>query len=219
MVTPFIITIDGPAASGKSSLANKLATELNYLHINSGLMYRAIACIIMHECIDYNNQKALNHFLNNVQINYTHKNITINGIDFKDQLYSPKILETLSEISKRISVRNKLNSLQQSIASNRNVVVDGRDAGTVVFPEAKLKIFLYADIKIRAERRFTELTKKGIQTSKEEITKNLQLRDNADLNRKFGPLKQAKDAIKIDNTNLSIYDQIEIIKNLMLKVR
>ncbi|MGE9515954.1 MAG: (d)CMP kinase [Solitalea-like symbiont of Tyrophagus putrescentiae] len=219
MEPPFIITIDGPAASGKSSLANNLAKELNYLHINSGLMYRALACIIMYENIDYKDEKSLAHLLNNIRINYNDNNITINGINFQDRLYSPGILETLAEVSKQCIVRNKLNSLQKLIASDKSVVVDGRDAGTVVFPDAKLKVFLYADIKVRAERRYAELTKQGIEISKEEIAKNLQTRDTNDLNRTFGPLKKAQDAIQIDNTNLSIQDQIEIIKNIKLQIR
>ncbi|MGE9616027.1 MAG: (d)CMP kinase [Solitalea-like symbiont of Acarus siro] len=219
MEPPFIITIDGPAASGKSSLANNLAKELNYLHINSGLMYRALACIIMYENIDYKDEKSLAHLLNNIRINYNDNNITINGINFQDRLYSPGILETLAEVSNQCIVRNKLNSLQKLIASDKSVVVDGRDAGTVVFPDAKLKVFLYADIKVRAERRYAELTKQGIEISKEEIAKNLQTRDTNDLNRTFGPLKKAQDAIQIDNTNLSIQDQIEIIKNIKLQIR
>lgn len=210
-----IIAIDGPSSSGKSSLARHLAEELNYIYIDTGAMYRAVTLWAIENKLFENNQinkKKLIDNLKNLQINFSYDRIQkksrifLNGEDVESKIRQPFVSEKVSYIAEIPEVREHLVCLQQKIGANKKVVMDGRDIGTKVFPDAEIKFFITASPKVRALRRFNELTVKGINVSYEQIYQNILERDYIDSHRTVDPLKPADDAIFIDNTNINEYE-------------
>jgi CMP/dCMP kinase len=196
-----IITIDGPSASGKGSLARRLAQDLNFLLLDSGLLYRAYA---------YCFQKKKDHGLaaalfNEIEIKNSESimNVFEKGSNITTNLRHEEIAHLASRLSSLEVTRQHLLSFQRNLANNEGLVADGRDMGTIVFPSAATKIFLTASISIRAKRRFAELKKNNPLLSFQEIEKDIQLRDTADQTREISPLLPADDALKIDSTNMS----------------
>lgn len=213
-----IIAIDGYSSCGKSTLARALARRLGYVHIDSGAMYRAVSLYVMRHEIDLSDTEALTemlnqiaidlHFENNVQVTYlNHENV-------EEAIREPYINEIVSNVSALSTVRKAMVAQQRRLGLQKGIVMDGRDIGTVVFPDADLKIFLTADIEVRVERRWLELQQKGIQISRDEVRKNLLRRDEIDSTREDSPLRQAEDATVIDTSYLTPGEQLQIALDL-----
>jgi len=212
-----IITIDGYASCGKSTLAKHLAKELNYLFIDSGAMYRAITFYFLNNNIDFNNKDKVLNALQNINLSFKYNDeygssdILLNGENIEATIREMWVNERVSEVAAIEAVRTFTVAQQQQYAINKGIVMDGRDIGTVVFPDAELKIFLTAQPHIRVERRYEELKRKGKEVSKEEIKKNLESRDYMDTHRAISPLRKAEDAVTLDNTNLNLQEQKELV--------
>jgi cytidylate kinase len=219
-----VIAIDGHSSSGKSTFAKAIASELGLLYIDSGAMYRAVTWYglqngsITDSLID---EKALVEQLDamNIEFIYNRKSkrheTILNGINIEDQIRQIYVSQYVSPVSKIGMVREKLVSLQRSYAKNTGVVMDGRDIGTVVFPEADIKIFLVSNVNIRAERRFKELDSKGQTVPFDEVKANITDRDHQDSTRELSPLKKAEDAMELDNSNLTVAQQMTWFRELL----
>ena len=226
MGLPFNIAIDGHSSCGKSTIAKSIADKYDMRYIDTGAMYRAVTLYCMRNNIIQNqliNKDDLLKSLNDISIDFdfntsTKKSETIlNAENVEDLIRGIEVSDNVSIIAQIGEVRDKLIKLQQEIGEFKNVVMDGRDIGTKVFPNAKIKLFITALPEIRAQRRYDELIKHGDNVSFHEILKNINDRDACDINRQINPLVQAKDAILIDNSNLSIQDQDILIENLINK--
>jgi cytidylate kinase len=223
---PLIIAIDGHSSTGKSSFARAIAAELGYVYIDSGAMYRAITLfalrekIIIDELVD---ESRLEKVIESVMISFVKnekigKNeMYLNRENVESEIRGIKVSENVSIISKIAFVRKKMVAFQRKMGENKAVVMDGRDIGTVVFPNADIKLFMTADPLIRAERRFKELQESGIITSLQETEHNILERDFIDQNRKESPLRKADDAVVLDNSYMSPGEQMKWFKNLILK--
>jgi cytidylate kinase len=208
-----VIAIDGYSSCGKSTLAKALAKKLNFIYIDSGAMYRAVTLYFLRNNIDLENSKLVEEALNNIHLDFLTINnqtlIMLNGEDVSKEIRQMHIAEKVSTISAIKEVRIEMVRQQQRMGKSGNIVMDGRDIGTVVFPNANLKLFMTADPKIRTERRYNELINKGEQVNIEEIFENLAKRDFQDTTRKESPLLQAQDAIVLDNSTIDEAQQLE----------
>lgn len=209
-----VIAIDGPAGSGKSTLAKSVAKELDFIYLDTGAMYRAITFAAIKNKID-NNPSEIIKLTKNINLELKFEDglnkIFIDGDDVTAKIRSLDVSSKVSEISKIKEVREELVCLQRKIGSEINIVVEGRDTTTIVFPKAALKIFLIASIEERAKRRFEELKENDFSGSYEEVLKNLSERDKLDSNRDISPLVKAADAIELDTTTLSVEEEIKFI--------
>lgn len=212
----FKVAIDGPAGSGKSTISRKIAEKLNLIHIDTGAMYRAITYLALLNNIDLDDEKAY-EFVSKVTISYKNEKIYANGIDVTSKIRDDKVTKNVSKVSSFPYVRKTLVKIQQEAAENIDVIMDGRDIGTVVLPNADLKIFLTAHVKERAKRRLKDKEGLGVTQDIEVLAKELQERDLKDSTRKESPLVVANDAIVIDTTSFTIEDTIERITNEILK--
>ncbi|MEN6445819.1 MAG: 4-hydroxy-3-methylbut-2-enyl diphosphate reductase [Candidatus Cloacimonas sp.] len=207
-----IVAIDGPAASGKSTTAKLLAQKLGYVYLDTGAMYRACALQAMRENISLNDLFAISSMLEriDIKISYGEKGNTIwlNGENVSEKIRTPEISSAASAISAIPIVRYKMVDLQRKLGKEGGVVLEGRDIGTFVFPEAEAKFFLIANLEVRALRRYKELQEKGIETTLPDVLQELKARDEADAGRSLAPLKPANDAIIIDTSNLTIEEQV-----------
>lgn len=214
------IAIDGPAGAGKSTIARRVAKELSFIYVDTGAMYRAIALYHLREQVDTDSETAVKDALKKIDISITYENgeqqVLLNGENVSGQIRTEKVGNMASKISAIPCVREKLLDLQRELACKNNVVMDGRDIGTRILPEAQLKIYLTASADARAERRFKELTEKGISCSLEEIKQDIIKRDDQDMNRAIAPLTQAKDAIYLDSSNMTIDEVTEKIQSMVL---
>jgi len=224
----FNIAIDGHSSCGKSTIAKSIANKYDMRYIDTGAMYRAITLYCMrHDLIRGKLVRADNllQSLNEISISFMFNPITkksetiLNGENVEGLIRGIEVSDNVSIISQIKEVRYKLIGLQQEIGISKNVVMDGRDIGTKVFPDARLKLFITARAEIRAKRRYDELLIQGEEVSLKDILKNLNDRDSHDVNRRINPLVKAKDAILIDNSNLSIQDQDILIEDLINKMR
>ncbi len=225
------IAVDGYSSCGKSTLAKTLAKELGYLFVDSGAMYRAVTLYFLEHKISISslqtdsNKELLNTYLDKITINFEKNTDTnsyevcLNGRNVEKEIRQMDVSLNVSTVSTLKEVRQKLVAIQQELGKNKGVVMDGRDIGTVVFPDAELKIFMTADIDERARRRFKELTDKNIATTLEEVKENLRQRDYDDTHRNESPLLQAKDAIVLDNTILSQKESLEFVLELFVERR
>ena len=210
-----IITIDGWSSCGKSTLAKQLAKALNYVYVDSGAMYRAITLYFLRNHIDWTDKKEVTQALKHVSLEFVfneksqQSEIYLNGENVEYVIRDLVIAEKVSDVAAIKEVRKFAVAQQQKMGSERGIVMDGRDIGTVVFPDAELKIFMTADNAIRVERRFKELYEKNPNITIEEVKANLEMRDYIDSNREFSPLKQAGDALVLDNTNLTEKEQFQ----------
>lgn len=214
------IAIDGPAGAGKSSIAKALSKKLGYIYIDTGAMYRAVALFFVDNNINDGTDSRLESLLEKLDISikyeYGAQKVFLNGEDVTGKLRLEEIGKLASKFSAIGSVREKLVALQRKLAQKENVVMDGRDIGTVVLPDANLKIYLSASSKVRAKRRYLELLEKGntdvdINVIEDEIIK----RDEADMNREISPLKQAKDAYYLDSSDMSIDEVVSKILSMV----
>lgn len=219
-----IIAIDGLSGSGKSSTAKLLAKEMNYKYLDSGAMYRAVTLYIIENSIDYKNLKTLKTILDKIKLEFIKDNVSgsyeihLNNKNVEQNIRSKKVSELVSEISKISIIRKKLVQMQRTIGDKKGIVMEGRDIGTVVFPRAELKIFMQADLNIRAKRRFNEFEKLGKKISLEEVKSNLIDRDNKDSNREDSPLKVTSNSLILDTTSITLEEQIEFIKKEAKKI-
>ena len=206
----FSIAIDGPSASGKSTIAKILATRLNFTYIDTGAMYRAYTLAVLENGLDPKNEKECESLIGKINIDFDKNNhITLNNEDVSSNVRENNVADNVSYISTYKNIRLWLVSLQRKFAENRSVIMDGRDIGTYVLPNATVKFFQIADVNERAERRYMENLQKGINTTKVECLENLQKRDYIDSHREFAPLKKANDSILIDTTNMKISDVVD----------
>lgn len=206
------IAIDGYSSCGKSTLAKDLAKELDYKYIDSGAMYRAVTLFLIRENVDISNHEEVAEQLHHINVYFEYKNgqpITfLNGTNVETEIRKMHVANYVSHVAVISAVRKKLVSQQQFLGKNKGVVMDGRDISTVVFPDAELKIFVTAEIDIRADRRYQELKAKGIEGNLEDIRANLRDRDFIDSTRDDSPLTQTEDAILLDNSNLDRESQL-----------
>lgn len=204
-----IVTIDGYSSCGKSTLAKKLAARLHYKYIDSGAMYRAITLYFLRNRVDWNVAEEVLDALKNIQLEFVvnpeHKRseIFLNGENVEYVIRDLVVAEKVSEVAAVKEVREFAVAAQQQLGAGKGIVMDGRDIGTTVFPEAELKIFLVADPAVRVARRFKELHEKNPAVTLEEVKHNLEMRDYIDSNREISPLRKAEDALTLDNTDLS----------------
>ena len=211
-----IITIDGWSSCGKSTLARQLAKELGYIYIDSGAMYRAVTLHFLRNHIDWTKHKAVEHALNEISIEFIHNpksgqsETHLNDENVEYVIRDLVVAEKVSEVAAVREVREFAVRMQQKMGKEKGIVMDGRDIGTVVFPNAELKIFMTADNAVRVERRFNELYAKNPNITIEEVKNNLEMRDYIDSHREVSPLRKADDAIVLDNTDLSIRQQLDI---------
>ena len=209
-----IIAIDGPAGAGKSTIAKKVADSLGYVYIDTGAMYRAFTYELLTSSISLSDIEKITKVLEKTNIEFKNSEIFLNNLNVTNEIRSKNVTANVSAVSAIPQVREKLVDLQRKIASESNSILDGRDIGTVVFPNAELKIFLTASVKIRALRRYNELIAKDKNIDINEIEAEIEKRDKLDSSRETSPLIKAADAIEIDTSDLSIDE----VANTILKL-
>ena len=209
------VAIDGPAGAGKSTIAKKLAKELDYIYVDTGAMYRAMALYMIEQKTDIQHMDAVRSACDAITIDIRYSDgeqqVILNGRNVNDFIRTEAVSEMSSKISAIPEVRAKLLSLQRSLAAASNVIMDGRDIGTVVLPNAECKIYLTASSFVRANRRYKELIEKGETCDLAQIEKDIIARDEQDMNREIAPLKQAEDAVYLDSSDLSIDEVVNKI--------
>jgi len=221
------IAIDGYSSTGKSTVAKHLAKALGYVYVDTGAMYRAVTLYALRKGLFGGGEKNVDALINNLpQIHLKFvfnkqkgfSEIYLNGERVEDEIRTLEVSEYVSPVAEIQEVRIKLVEMQQEMGKDKGVVMDGRDIGTVVLPDAELKVFMTASPKARATRRYKELLDRGEQVSYEEVLKNVESRDHIDSNREFSPLRKANDAVEIDNSDLSLQDQFERLKGYALRL-
>lgn len=210
------IAIDGPAGAGKSTIAKRVAEELNFMYVDTGALYRAVALCAIQKNIEPDDSQRVSEMLSEIKVqlafNYRfEKVVLLDGRDVSSRIRTPEVSMAASKISALPQVRAYLLDLQRDIAKENNVIMDGRDIGTVVLPDAKVKIFLTASPQVRAERRYKELSEKGANVSFDEVLKDVNERDYNDSHRKTAPLKPAEDSVFVDTTDLDFEQSVEKI--------
>ena len=213
------IAIDGPAGAGKSTIAKQVAAKKGYIYVDTGAMYRAMALYLYRNGIDADDSAAISSRCNEPDITIEYRDgvqvVLLDGENVNSLLRTPQVSDMASRSSVNPDVRAKLLSLQQELARKENVVMDGRDIGTVVLPNAQVKIFLTASVAVRAKRRYLELLEKGEKAELSEITAQIIERDERDMNRPVAPLKQAEDAVLVDTSDLTIDEVVAKILSII----
>ena len=209
------IAIDGPAGAGKSTIAKRVAKELSFIYVDTGAMYRAMALYLLREGVDRNNTEQIGKICQNAEISIEYQNgeqiVLLNGENVNAYLRTEEVGNMASVSSAVPRVREKLLSLQRKLAASMSVVMDGRDIGTTILPNADVKIYLTASSLTRARRRYLELQEKGTVCNLDEIQKDIEERDQRDMNREISPLRQAEDAVLVDSSDLTIEQVVERI--------
>ena len=211
-----IIAIDGPSASGKSTTAKAVSKRLGFIHLDTGAMYRAVTLGFSESEIELNNHNEVKLYLKSLKIEFDQNDqIILNGKNVTDSIRTVKISSNVSKVSAILEVREKMVQVQRNIAGDNNCVLEGRDIGTVVFPNADFKFFLIADITIRAKRRFSDLQESNELLTLNELIESIRKRDELDSKRNLSPLRQAKDAFVIDTSFLTIEQQVSRIVEIV----
>ena len=217
-----IVAVDGPAGSGKGTVTKRIEKELGFLNLDTGATYRCVALQVLRENVKLDNEEKIIKIANNINIKIDNTGdkdiILLNGEDVSKEIRTKEVTEVVSQISSIIPVRERMVEVQRNLAKGKNVIVEGRDIGTVVFPNADVKIYLDASEEVRAKRRYEENVQNGINTTYEEVLENVKMRDYNDMHKKVGALKKANDAIIIDSTSLTIDQVVENIKNVVLQL-
>ena len=212
------VAIDGPAGAGKSTIAKQLAKELSFIYVDTGAMYRSMALYFMRNDIAKEDEAAISDACKTVEVSIAYENgeqqVLLNGENVSKEIRKEEVGKMASATSVYKEVRKKLVELQQKLAANKDVIMDGRDIGTCVLPNAQVKIYLTASVETRAERRYQELQEKGAACDLEVIKKDIADRDYQDMHREISPLKQAEDAILVDSSDMGIEEVVETIKNI-----
>ena len=212
------IAIDGPAGAGKSTIAKRVSAELSFIYVDTGAMYRAIALYLLKNAIQPEDLDSVKYALGEIEIAIRYvggeQHVLLNGEDVSGQIRTEEVGNMASKSSALPCVREKLLELQQKLARENDVVMDGRDIGTNIQPDAQLKIYLTASVDTRANRRYKELLEKGTDCDLEEIKKDIEQRDYQDMHREIAPLRQAADAVYLDSSDLTIDQVVEKIKSL-----
>lgn len=212
------IAIDGPSGAGKSTIAKAAAARMNFVYVDTGAMYRAMGLYFLRKGIPASDEAAIAKAVEEVSVTISYDNgtqqVLLNGENVSDLIRKEEVGSMASAVSVYMQVREKLVELQQELARNENVIMDGRDIGTCVLPEADLKLYLTASTKVRALRRYKELTAKGTQCILEQIEQDIAERDYRDMHREHSPLKQAEDAVLLDTSEMNIQQVIERILEL-----
>ena len=212
---PINIAIDGPAGAGKSTVAKALAKEMGYIYVDTGAMYRAMALYFIRQGINRENEKEVEEACGQIEITISYENhsqqVILNGENVSELIRREEVGNMASKVSAVPEVRAHLLNLQKELARTQDVVMDGRDIGTCVLPEADVKIFLTASVETRALRRYKELEEKGVSCDLEEIKKDIKERDERDCTRKIAPLRQAEDAVLIDSSDMTIEEVVKAI--------
>ena len=214
----FKIAIDGPAGAGKSTVAKECARRLNFVYVDTGAMYRAIALYLVRTGTDPENEDALKAALDEIQVELAYEDgaqqVLLNGENVTGLIRTEEVSHMASVSSAKAIVRAKLLTLQRDMAKKYNVLMDGRDIGTAILPDAQLKIYLTASTKARAQRRYLENQEKGIPCTFEEIEQDIRERDERDMNREVSPLKQAEDAVLVDSSDMNVEEVVACILKL-----
>ena len=213
-MSKIIIAIDGPAGSGKSTIAKMVAERLNYTYLDTGAMYRAITYLALKEGI-VDDEKAVNKLVEGLDVTLNFEDglthVFVDGKELTEHIRTPEVNSKVSEIAAMAFVRKELVRMQQSMGEVGNVVAEGRDTTTVVFPNADVKVFLDATVEVRAKRRHKEYLEKGVKIDIEEVIENIRKRDRIDSGRAASPLRKADNAIEVDSSNLSVEEEFEIL--------
>ncbi len=219
----FSIALDGPAGAGKSTVAKKLATKLGYIYVDTGAMYRAMALHFIRNGIAAEDSAAIEAACESADVTITHQNgeqvVLLNGENVNGLIRTEEVSQMASISSANKQVRLKMVELQRQLAKQENVVMDGRDIGSYVLPDANVKVFLTASVEVRAKRRYDEQVAKGIECSLAEIEENIRERDYRDSHREFAPLVQAEDAVYFDNSNMTIEENVEKLYEMCVEAR
>ena len=215
----FVVAVDGPAGSGKGTITKRIEQEMGLINLDTGATYRCVALEALRHGYDASEEEKIVELLDNIDIQIENEGkedvIFLNGEDVSKKIREKPVTSIVSQISSIIPVREKMVILQRKLAEGKNVIVEGRDIGTVVFPNADIKIYLDANEEIRAQRRYKQSLEKGIQTTYEEVLENIRLRDHNDKTKKVGALKKAEDAVTIDTSNMTIEEAVEQVKKLI----
>lgn len=213
------VALDGPSGAGKSTIAKSVAKKLEYVYVDTGALYRTVAYYVISNGIDPQDEQSVVGCLENIKVNLEYvdgaQHVMLNGEDVSDKIRTPEISMGASAVSAKPKVREFLFDLQQDIAKNNNIIMDGRDIGTVVLPNAQVKIFLTATAEERANRRFKELQEKGDPSTYEQVLEDIKQRDYNDTHRETAPLKKADDAIEVDSTSMSLEEVIDTIVGII----
>lgn len=214
-----IVAVDGPAGSGKGTVTKKIEEELGFLNLDTGATYRCVALQVLKENVKINEEEKIIKIANEIDIQIDNTGskdiILLNGEDVSKEIRTKEVTSIVSQISSIIPVREKMVEIQRKLATGKNVIVEGRDIGTVVFPNAEIKIYLDASEEIRAKRRYEENIQNGIETTYEEVLENVKMRDYNDMHKKIGALKKADDAIVVDTSKLSIEEVVNKIEKII----
>lgn len=214
-----IVAVDGPAGSGKGTVTKRIEEELGFLNLDTGATYRCVALQALRNGLNLRDEKEIIEIANNIDIKIDNTGdkdiILLNGEDVSKEIRTKEVTSIVSQVSSIIPVREKMVEVQRKLAKGKNVIVEGRDIGTVVFPKAEIKIYLDATEEVRAKRRYDENIQKGIDMTYEEVLENVRMRDYNDMNKPYGALKKTKESIVIDSTNLTIEEVVEKIKEII----
>lgn len=218
----YSIAIDGPSGAGKSTLAKRLAAAFGFIYVDTGAIYRTVGLAAYRKEIDPKDETAVKAMLPELDISMKYNSageqcMLLNGEDVSGAIRMPEISMYASDVSAHATVRAFLMEMQRKLARESNVIMDGRDIGTVVLPDAELKIYLTADVEVRAQRRLLELQQKGVEAVFDTVLEEMKLRDWQDMNRDVAPLKKAEDAIVVDSSNIDFEETFQVLCDLVIK--
>ncbi len=219
----FNLAIDGPSGAGKSTIAKIVAKELEFIYVDTGAMYRAVGLYYLDKGINVDDEEKVNELIDEINVEFKiidgNIRLFLNDRDVTDLIRTPEVSDAASRVSVHGKVRERMVSMQQEIARKNNIVMDGRDIGTVVLPNADLKVYLTASVEERADRRYKELKEKGMDVDLEQIKKDIEERDYRDMHRDISPLREAEDAIHLDSTGMEIDEEVAYILEFVKNIR